>query len=172
MFILEDLNQHSVIFIALTKWVPPLITILIGGLFASILFPRWQDRYTKSHARAQRRLEILEEVARWAMRYKTEWLRLIAISEHESKKPNGLTKTEMDRKQQHVSDRNNARLELSDALCRAEVYFSDKALEAAAAFREWDEQIMVQQLQDLPNRQEFTERFANLVRVMTVEGRV
>lgn len=41
----QALNEHSPLQIALVKWVPVLITVVIGGLFASIIFPRWQDRY-------------------------------------------------------------------------------------------------------------------------------
>ena len=49
---------------ALTDWMPPLITIVIGGLFASILFPAWQSRFNKSKAASSRRLEIAESVAK------------------------------------------------------------------------------------------------------------
>ncbi|WP_434052361.1 MAG: hypothetical protein RDA78_24395 [Roseibium sp.] len=164
-----SIEQDTIYYIALTRWVPPLITILVGGLFASILFPRWQENYARNKAREQRKLEIYEEVARWTYRYGVFWDRLITISRLEKSKAGGLEDAEMERKKQFVEDRNEARLQLSDALCRAELYFSDETLRAVQRFRKWDEGLSKLYLNQLPSKEKFDEEIRIITRFLSRE---
>lgn len=168
---LEDLNQHSVLYIALTKWAPPLITILIGGLFASILFPRWQSNFSRNKAREERKLEVYEDVSKWVNRYRVCWKRVVIISTYEANQTDGLDEAQSARKQNFLEARNDARLELSDAMCRAELYFSDSALEIVKEFRKWDDALSSLRLQELPSSAEFDAEFDLLIHTLAQEMR-
>lgn len=97
-----SLEENSVLHIALVEWVPPLITIVVGGLIASVLIPRWQDAHARHHAREARRLALAEELARNFLRYVISWERLLIIAELEAERPEGLSDEEQARKISYV----------------------------------------------------------------------
>ncbi|MFA3915959.1 hypothetical protein [Ruegeria hyattellae] len=163
------MDEHSITYIALTKWAPPLITIFVGGLMASILFPRWQDRYNRHRAREDRKLALAEEVAQNMKKYIQAWNRLRAIAELEASRPDGLTEVEFERKKSYVEERSNARDELHDNLVSAQLYFSADAQAAIGDFFRWDERCSELHLDQLPERSEFAVESRKVVSTIHAE---
>jgi hypothetical protein len=163
------LNELSVGYIVLTAWVPPLITVLIGGIFASILFPRWQDRHARYHAREERKLALAEEIARDMARYTTCWSRLRTIAELEISREDGLTDEEFERKKGFVEARNSARDALMDTLCSLEIYFSSEVRSSIAEFVRWDEECSALRIDELPPREEYRNRSQRIVSKVSKE---
>jgi hypothetical protein len=164
------LNQHSVLYIILTEWAPIFITIIGGGLTASVLVPRWQNKYNRNKALETRRLEIAEHVAKALNRYVYLWGRVISISKLEHRNV-GLTPDQKSRKDSFIDERNNGRLELSDALCSAELYFGNYTELAINRFRKWDEGFSSASLADLPSIEEFNEEKTVLIGALKKEVR-
>ena len=130
------LDEHSVLFIILSEWAPPLITILVGGLVASILIPRWQDAHARYHAREARRLALAEELSRNFSRYTTALSQLHTISKLEQSR--ALDDTERARKLSFVEARNNGWDALSDTFCNVQMYFADNTYAIIEEFIAWD----------------------------------
>ncbi len=152
------LDENSIAYIALTGWVPPLITILLGGLLASVLFPRWQDQRARYQAREDRKLALAEELARNMVRYVASWNRLRTIAELEASRPDGLTEAEFERKKSFVEARNSGRDALLDTLCSLEIYFSSDVGAAIDDFVRWDEACLALRVDELPPREEYARR--------------
>ncbi|MBB4123972.1 hypothetical protein [Martelella radicis] len=167
----DNLTEHSVSYIILKEWIPPLIAIVVGGLFASVLFPRWQENFSRNRARELRRLEILEEVSRCANRYIVSWKRLIIISKFELESGEPLEGDPLDRKKGFIEDRNKCRMDLSDALCIAEIYVSDHASDYIRKFRRWDDGISHKRLDELPDNDALDLEFGRMIHVLTTELR-
>lgn len=163
------LDEFSIAYIALTQWAPPLITVLLGGLLASILFPRWQDRYARYHAREERKLALAEQLSKDMTRYVTYWNRLRTIAELESSRTEGLSDAEFSRKQAFIDSRNSSRDSLIDTLCSTEVYFSEEVQTAIDEFLRWDESCTSLRLDELPDREEYTHRRRKILAVVHKE---
>ncbi|WP_161555708.1 hypothetical protein [Mangrovicoccus ximenensis] len=158
MLLLDPLDPDSPLALMLKGWGPPLVSIVIGGLFASILFPRWQDRFSRSRAGLDKRMELAECIAAQLARYLTAWRRLIDIARLEAARRAGgaaLAEAETARKLGFVADRNAARDELLDLCARAQLYFGEAALREIAGFAAWDESQAAKQLDDLPPIEEW-----------------
>lgn len=150
------LDEFSVAYIALTEWVPPLFTVLVGGLLASLLFPRWQDSYARNKAREERKLALAEELSRNMTRYVTHWNRLRTIAELEvSRAGAGLSEEEFARKKGFVEARNSARDAVIDTLCSIEIYFSKEVRTIIDDFMRWDEACMSLGIDELPTREKY-----------------
>ena len=156
MTIFDPLAERSPLLVALTDWMPPLITIVIGGFFASILFPVWQSRFNRSKAASTRRLEIAESVAKHFQKYITSWRRLISISELE-RDNHGLSDEQRQLKNSFVSARNANRDNLLEALCASRLYFSEQVYETIKEFINWDDLAAVKTLDSLPRVSEWRE---------------
>lgn len=153
--LLDPLDPESPLALMMRHWGPPLITILLGGLCASILFPRWQASYTRARAAAQHRLELAESLASAFARYVTAWRRLIDIARLGVERP--LTDTETERRNSFVVQRNDARDSLLDLCARSQLYYSDQVAELIASFVAWDTQQASKRLEDLPDIAEWRE---------------
>lgn len=140
----------------MTSWIPPLITIVIGGLFASILIPAWQSRFNRSKAASNRRLEIAESVTRYFQKYITSWRRLISISELE-RENNGLLDEQRQLKNSFVIARNADRDALLEALCATRLYFSEQVYATIKEFIRWDDLASIKTLEGLPSVSEWRE---------------
>lgn len=160
------LNKHSVLYIVLSEWVPPLITILIGGVLASVLFPRWQDQHARYHAREDRKLALAEEFSRNITRYLVCWRRLRTIAELELSRSDGLTEAEFERKKKFVEARDTARDALMDTLCSLGVYFSNNVRASIDDFIRWDEACCSSRINDLPPREDYTKKRQELIAVV------
>ena len=60
----ENIKDTEIIYYIYRYWAPPLITIIVGGAFASIIWPRLQDRYIVKKKNAERFAEISEAILR------------------------------------------------------------------------------------------------------------
>lgn len=144
-----DMDHEAVTTLILKEWVPPLISVLSGGLIISLLVPRWQATFERSRLYDKRRLEILESISQDFSRYIDNWRRLIQISHHEVRKGN-LDDDEKARKQRFIEDRNLARDTLISDLSTARIYFSESVDTLIAEFSDWDQACTVKRLSDLP----------------------
>lgn len=165
--LLEPLNPESPLSLIMRHWGPPLITIILGGLFASILFPRWQEAYTRARATAQHRLDLTEGLASAFAKYITAWRRLIDIARLGLERP--LTETETDRRNAFVADRNTARDALLDLCARGQLYFSDQVCDLIAAFIAWDTDQASKRLGDLPEIAEWRQWEAKILQTLKKE---
>ena len=152
-----ELNEFSVITIILVEWVPVLLTIIVGGLFATILFPRLQDRYLEKKLGEERRQKILEEVAELLRVYTTAWRRLIEISSHE------LTLTKEGRDTSHlqkykariVQQRTDTHDKLMSCLAKANLVLPKEQRAEISQFVDWAESTSTLTLDELPNVEEW-----------------
>lgn len=151
--LLDPLDPNSPLALIIKGWGPPLISILIGGLFASILFPRWQDSYTRARAATQHRLDLTEQIASAFARYITAWRRLIDIATLGQNRE--LNDEELERLSGFAADRNNARDELLDLCARGQLYFGKAAATDVASFLRWDEAQASKTLEELPKIEEW-----------------
>lgn len=160
--LLEPLDPESPLSLMIRHWGSPLISIVLGGLFASILFPRWQEAHTRARAMTQHRLELTEGLASAFAKYITAWRRLIDIARLGQERP--LTETEIERRNAFVVQRNGARDTLLDLCARGQLYFSDQVCDLIAAFIVWDSEQASKQLADLPEIAEWREWEKNILR--------
>jgi hypothetical protein len=135
--------------IILKEWIPPLVSVLLGGLMASILVPRWQAKFEKGRLYDKRRLELLEKISESFPLYIVNWNRLIHISLHELKKGN-LTPDETLRKQGFIENRNNTRDTLISSLNASRIYFSSRTECLIEEFYHWDNECSVMRIGDIP----------------------
>lgn len=141
--------ENTLLHIALTQWAPSIFTICVGGLLASVIFPRLQGRWQVDRTRHAKRVEIAERIAQQLDRYIVCWRRLMQISQLEASR--ALTAEEAERKRAFIAQRNERRDALHDSLTIGGLYFSDGAAELFAAYRAWDEGNAAKRLSDLPD---------------------
>lgn len=167
-----EIEESSVLYLSIKHWIPPLITIIIGGLFASILYPRWQDRFLKRKAREERRLQLSEEILAKITVYIDYWRRVMQLAEHEvnfrsmqqsekssKKKRQYSSKIEEIEKAklEAVSNRRSIRDELMERLNRYKVYCTKQELSSIQEFIIWDEAQSIKTLDELPSIKEWRE---------------
>jgi hypothetical protein len=133
--------------------IPTLVSIIVGGLFASILFPRWQSRYTRTKTLTEHRFALTEALAAQFQAYVTAWRRLIQISTLETGR--ALSEEEAARKGAFVVQRNEARDALWASFARGQLYFTDQTCDIIRKFMEWDETQGSKTLADLPSIEEW-----------------
>lgn len=150
-----DLDPDGPVFQLMTSWGPPVITILVGGTLANLLYPRWQNRAAASRSFNDRRFALMEEVADCFPLYVNAWRRLIQISTLEAQR--GLSEDETDRKTGFVTQRNDARDRLFSALSRGRVYFSGETWGIISSFKTWDSMQGNKRLAELPEIEEWLE---------------
>nr|WP_321249049.1 hypothetical protein [uncultured Ruegeria sp.] len=166
----EALPENSIALIIASEWLPTILTILLGGWFASVLIPRLQANFERNKTREKRRFELAEEVAQNLVHYRMCWERLLSIAKLEQdRKEDGLTEVEFDRKKTFVKDRNEARDKLINSLTSVQFYFSKKSQYQAANFIEWDQSIQTLGLQDLPRKCEWELRITTLIKTLHEE---
>lgn len=148
-----DIDPDGPAFKLMTSWGPPVITLLVGGVLANLLYPRWQERAARNRTFNERRFAIMEEIADLFPPYVAAWRRLVQISELERTRP--LSDAESERKMLFVSQRTEARDALCSALSRSQIYFSDKSWDTICSFLEWDEANSAKRLEELPEISEW-----------------
>ncbi|MEM8547993.1 MAG: hypothetical protein AAGF46_07515 [Pseudomonadota bacterium] len=149
----EPLNPDSPLRLMMQYWGPPLITIILGGVFASILLPGWQEAQARARVIAEHRAKLTESLASAFARYITAWRRLIDISYLGQQRP--LSDAETSRRDQFVIDRNAARDELLDLCARGQLYFSDGVAAMISEFVAWDTSQAAKSLDSLPKIEEW-----------------
>lgn len=150
------LDENSFLYLVLRYWVPSLLSIIAGGLFASVLIPRWQARWSKNRAQEDRRVELYETIAEHFSLYITAWRRLIEIATLEATRP--LSEQEAERKQAIVAHRTEERDELLRAFSKSSLFFSAESDARIEAFLEWDECNGAKRLDELPEIDEWKRR--------------
>jgi hypothetical protein len=159
--LLEALDESSAAYLIIRYWTPPIISIVLGGLFASILFPRWQNNYARVKSLTEHRIALVESIAVQFAAYTTGWRRLIQISTLEAER--ALTEQEAARKADFVAERNKARDALCASFARGQLHFTEKACGVIKKFMEWDEAQATKPLSDLPSVKEWREWEARLL---------
>lgn len=150
---MPDLDPDGALMKLLTSWGPPVITVIIGGALASLLFPRWQNRAAQAKTFNERRFALMEEIADLFPRYIASWRRLMQISTLEQTRP--LDEAETKRKMDFVAQRSEARDALCSALNRGQIYFSEDTWGIIQSFLIWDEGNTAKRLEDLPDVSEW-----------------
>lgn len=151
------LPEFSPLAIVFYEWAPIILTIVIGGLFATILFPRWQDRYIRRKVLTERQQSIVEEAAELLNAYTNIWRRLIEISKHEVSLRDAGRDVEkaIEMKAQFVSQRSEIHDRLMATLSRAKVLVSSAQRREISNFIEWAESMSTLRLDELPEVSEW-----------------
>lgn len=161
------LDESSFAYLVLRHWGPPIVTIVVGGLFASVLFPRWQARWSRERAVGERKVALYEGIAENFSLYVTAWRRLIQISGLQRQRE--LSEREMLRKDQYLAQRTDARDALVCEFAKARLYFSAKSRGRIDSFLGWDETNGAKQLEDLPQIAEWKRWEEEIVRCLRDE---
>jgi hypothetical protein len=147
--IFAGMDETSFAYIALARWLPSILTVVLGGYVASVLFPRLQRKFQKASQEEERKRQIAEEVVQAFSRYVISWRRLIQISRLERERD--LSESEIARKREFVSDRKEQRDLLVDKLRLCELYYCGEVCTALNGFLDWDELQSLKTLDDLPD---------------------
>lgn len=147
--------------------MPVVLTILLGGIAASVIFPRIQSKYQSRKDAAQRRNSLAEQVIPSFTRYIVRWRRLIEISRYEEE--HSLDVTGQERKRRFVEDRNSCRDELLDNLRLCQLHFSKSVIEEIDSFIDWDESHASSTLDELPTVAEWRSRERAIVELLKAE---
>lgn len=152
-----ELSEHSPIAIVFAEWVPVMITITLGGLFATVIFPRWQDRYLSKKIRSERKIKITEEISELLNAYTNVWRRLIEISRYEKNliEHEHDTKDVTKMKTQFVEQRSDIHDRLMGCLSRAKVFVSASQRREISKFIQWTESTSTLTLDELPEISEW-----------------
>lgn len=143
------LDPDSIEFLLLRHWGPPIITVIWGGLIASVLVPRLQAKRDRSRAINERKIALYEDIADQFGRYVSAWRRLMSISMLERDRQ--LTPMELERKQRFIEERYVTRDALFADFAKARLYFSREACDRIDDFVAWDEANASKRLEDLPD---------------------
>ncbi|UWQ17086.1 hypothetical protein [Jannaschia sp. M317] len=150
---LTALDDTSLAYIVLSRWLPGLITVVAGGYMASILFPKLQRSALRASQVEEKKIEIAEQIVQGFNRYIVSWRRLIQISNLETMR--ALTTEEQDRKMGFVTERNARRDDLLDKLKLCQLYFCETSCSEIERFVAWDEGQSTKPLEDLPDLEDW-----------------
>ena len=140
-------KERSLAIIVLGQWLPIIFSVVIGGLLANILFPRWQQTFQESRKLIEKKFEISEEIARQFIFYHNAWRRLLYISKLEQE--NTLSELQMERKQSYVKLRDTSKDSLHSSLAVSKLYFSPDTCTTLDDFCRWDNAQSTKDLDDL-----------------------
>ncbi|MGD1923522.1 MAG: hypothetical protein ACFB03_04950 [Paracoccaceae bacterium] len=169
-FLFEEISKNSIAYLVIESWGPPVLTIVVGGLFASILFPRWQAQYNRGKALGEHKIKLYEEIAEHFSLYIAAWRRLISIARLEKRRK--LSEREMNRKEQFVLQRNDYRDTLISEFARAKLYFSAKSRIEIEDFMKWDEANGTKTVDELPTISEWQDWEERVVQCLRKELRI
>lgn len=144
------------------KWVPALISVIAGGLVASVLVPRWQAKSNRNRLIEQRKLEICEGISDTFPKYIANWRRLIEISKHEIKKKS-LSQDEIIRKNSYINDRDRYRDELFSLFSKAKLYFSKEISDLIEEFVQFDNSFSSKRIYELPDIEKWNDWESRIV---------
>ncbi|WP_162652902.1 hypothetical protein [Lentilitoribacter sp. Alg239-R112] len=146
---LNSIDETSITYIVLNRWLPGVITVVVGGYVASILFPKLQQNAQRNTQVREKRTEIAEEIVQYFNRYIISWRRLIQIAKLEEVRE--LSDDEVKRKNGFVLERNERRDLLFDKLKLCQLYFCDRTCSEIQNFVSWDEKQSSRPLEELPD---------------------
>jgi hypothetical protein len=150
-------NTFKVIF--LDKWVPALITALIGGALVAYLAPAMQTKFTQSSTLEKRKLELWESIGENFTNY-ILWrgrLNSAAIAERSYEKERKLIPKEfLLRKENYLTERDKYANLLRRDLLLANFYFQyPEAKEKINKFLDWHAKFRIATVDQLPPDEEY-----------------
>ncbi len=158
----------------------PLVLLLVGGITAHILYPRWQDSYLRRKALTERRSALGEDIVALMNGYVVSWRRLIEAAAFLAETPkDDASDDELedlhDRVQALAAKRSEARDDLMAALSRFMLYCGRTDRAEINTFMTWDESQSNKRLEELPNIKEWRQwedrLRARISRVLQSSGR-
>lgn len=162
----EYTKDETLLYTILRYLIFPVVLLVIGGVAANILYPRWQDRYIRRKYLNERKFEIGENILSLMNNYMTMWRRLINISIYEKETITSLNRSRSDkkkailrakledvssRKMEIVKSRSNSRDSLMDAICRIKIYIDSDNQIVLDDFTRWDAAQSTKTLDELPD---------------------
>ncbi len=155
------------------EWGPPLISIVVGGMVASLLLPRLQTGFNRSRLFEQKRMEAMERVAETFPAYIANWRRLMTVAQAQRAAPpqdaDAAGRLE-EMKLRFADQRNACRDELAALIARARLYFSDDVASLLDEFLRWDERHAQARLEDLPQPEDWRKWELKLLEAMRSEA--
>ncbi len=156
----------------------PLVLLLVGGVTAHILYPRWQDSFLRRKALTERRSALGEDIVALMNAYVVSWRRLIEAAAYlaatDKAEPDDKAAQE-DQIRTLAAKRSTARDALMAALSRFMLYCRSADRTQIDAFIAWDEsqsQKRLEQLPDIKEWREWEDRLrARVSRVLQSPGR-
>ncbi len=158
----------------------PLVLLLVGGLTAHILYPRWQDSYLRRKALTERRSALGEDIVALMNGYVVCWRRLLEAASflsqsHTDEVPDAALQDQQDKVQGFAAKRSDARDALMSALSRFMLYCDRADRTEIDAFITWDESQSNKRLAELPDIKEWRQwedrLRARVSRVLRSSGR-
>lgn len=149
---LDPIQPNSLLFIMLDKWVPALITVLVGALFASFLLPRVQAVYAAKRALTDKKLDLVGTVTYRFRKYIVAWRRLRQLA---VVLPQPMDEEDRKRLTALATLRNERKDDLIEALYQMKVAFSSGLADDIDRFLEWDELQTNKELPELPDLEEW-----------------
>lgn len=160
----EYSKDETLIYTIMRYLLFPAIILVIGGIAANILYPRWQDKYLRQKSLNARKFEIGENIFSLVNIYVTTWRRLIEVSSYEKDTYKALNRSRSEerknelnvkledasiRKMEFVKDRGVHRDALMDAVCRFKIYVDIEAQTILDDFVRWDSAQSTKTLEEL-----------------------
>src|SRR4051812_25866706 len=90
------------------SWIPPIASVIVGGLLASVLVPRIQKKFEINKSVSLKKIELAEKIAASFPKYIMNWKRLIQISQFEIEKGE-LSEEQKTKKMEFANKRNENR---------------------------------------------------------------
>lgn len=174
-------GDETVAYAVFRYFLAPFLLLLVGGIAANILYPRWQDTYLRRKSAAERRGKLGEDVVSLMNQYVVNWRRLIDCANYAndclneiSLKEDEVSQTKLQselqfrqsKTEEAAKNRNETRDGLMSSLTRFSLYCSKKDRTVIKEFLLWDEAQAKKTLDELPKIKEWwewEERLANIV---------
>lgn len=158
-------DDGSFVYSVVRYLVFPLVLLLVGGVTAHILYPRWQDSFLRRKATTERRSMLGEDIVALMNAYVVSWRRLIESASFLAAQPDEpatpTQETERQQKQDQVQSfaekRSEARDLLMSALSRFMLYCRKSDRDQIESFMTWDESQSKKRLNELPDIKEWRE---------------
>lgn len=151
------------------SWVPPLLSVIVGGFVASAVVPRIQKNFERNKSLSSRRMELAEKISATFSKYLINWKRLVQISSAE-KEACSLSDEEKERKSNFISKRNENREQLLELCSIAVLYYSEDLCRIIREFTEWDEKYSATRLEELPPLSEWHEWRGRIIHALKEEA--
>lgn len=136
----------------------PMLLLLVGGITAHILYPRWQDSFLRRKALTERRSALGEDIVALMNAYVVSWRRLIEAASFGSQ-TDALSAAEQAAQEKQITTlagkRSDARDALMAALSRFQLYCRAADRSEIDAFITWDESQSQKRLNELPDIKEW-----------------
>jgi len=144
--------------IFLSKWVPALITAIVGGIVVAIVIPKYQANYAEESALKKRKIELWESIGDNFTNYITYRGRLnsAALSEIKLRSSNQIIPRRfLDRKESYRVERDKYATQLRRDFLLADYYYDNQVEIIIKSFQEWHGQYKDKTVEQLPSDEEY-----------------